>query len=105
MDVLLNQGLVLVLYTQLVARHPVLVEDTLALGLDLLRALQSTDGGRHKISVVTDRDVATLLELEGRVLYFFFLILKSRKTFDVNFGCPSNGQSSSCILPSFKNDK
>lgn len=35
-DMLLDQGLVLGLLAQLVARHPVLVEDTLALGLDLL---------------------------------------------------------------------
>ena len=67
-DVLLDQRLVLGLLAQLVARHPVLVEHTLALGLDLLRALQCPDSRRHQVPIVADWNVATLLELEGRVL-------------------------------------
>lgn len=67
-NVLLHQSLVLGLLAEFVARHPVLVEHTLALGLDLLRALQCLDRCCHQVAIVADRDVAALLELEGRVL-------------------------------------
>jgi len=67
MNVLLNQSLVLGLLTQLVARHPVLVKHTLALGLDFLRTFQGSDRRGHQVPIVTDWNVATLLELEGRV--------------------------------------
>ena len=63
-DVLLYQCLVLGFLAQLVARHPVLVKHTLALGFDLLRTLQCPDGGSHQVPIVTNWNVATLLELE-----------------------------------------
>ena len=75
-DVLLDQGLVLGLLPQLVARHPVLVENTFALRLDLLRTLQGPDRRRHQISVVPDWNVAALLELERRVLIDFPAAIK-----------------------------
>lgn len=52
----------------LFGRHSVLPESTLSPCLDLGDALHRLDRRGHELSVVTDRNVATLLEFECRVL-------------------------------------
>jgi len=47
---------------------PVLEKDTISLRFDLRNLFHGLDGRLHKFSVVTDRNVSSLLEVDCRVL-------------------------------------